>query len=135
MRWFCSLIALTAAVAFLTSVRGSQAALEGNVMVSLPNGNNQFPSASGANSYPPSISSDGNVVAYQTLAVVSPRGDTNVVSNILRRDVGQSSSIIVSIASDGTSANGGSYAPAMSADGSLVVFESLASNLVPRDSN
>jgi WD40-like Beta Propeller Repeat len=135
MRWFCSLIALTAAVAFLTSVRGSQAALEGNVMVSLPNGNNQFSSASGANSYPPSISSDGNVVAYQTLAVVSPRGDTNVVSNILRRDVGQSSSMIVSIASDGTSANGGSYAPAMSADGSLVVFESLASNLVPRDSN
>ena len=57
------------------------------------------------------------------------------MGDIIRRDVGQSSSIIVSVASDGTQANAGSYAPASSADGSLIVFESLASNLLPGDSN
>jgi hypothetical protein len=43
----------------------------------------------------------------------------------------------VSVASDGTQANGGShvFSPAISADGRYVAFESWASNLVPGDTN
>jgi hypothetical protein len=41
----------------------------------------------------------------------------------------------VSVASDGTEANGDSFRPALSADGTLVVFESRASNLVAGDTN
>jgi Tol biopolymer transport system component len=57
------------------------------------------------------------------------------VGDVLRRDIGQSSSVIVSVSTDGTQANGRSYAPAISADGFLVVFESIASNLVAGDNN
>jgi Tol biopolymer transport system component len=39
------------------------------------------------------------------------------------------------VASDGTQANRDSFAPTLSADGRYVAFLSLASNLVPRDSN
>src|SRR5262249_43185861 len=41
----------------------------------------------------------------------------------------------VSVASDGTQANDRSGFPALSADGRVVAFESLATNLVPRDTN
>jgi Tol biopolymer transport system component len=43
--------------------------------------------------------------------------------------------VLVSIASDGTQANGESYEPALSADGRYVAFDSVASNLVSGDSN
>jgi uncharacterized membrane protein len=41
----------------------------------------------------------------------------------------------VSVATNGTQANRGSYLPAISADGRYVAFVSLASNLVPGDTN
>ena len=41
----------------------------------------------------------------------------------------------VSVASDGTQVNDGSWFPALSADGRIVSFESRATNLVPRDTN
>ena len=41
----------------------------------------------------------------------------------------------MSVASDGTQADGGSESPAVSADGRFVAFESVASNLVPGDTN
>jgi Tol biopolymer transport system component len=134
MRWLCALATAVAASALLITVHGSGAAADGNVWVSL-NGDSQFAAASGAYSYPPSISSDGNYVAYQTLAAISSSAGGGEVSNVIRRDVGRSLSVNISVASDGTPANASSYAPAMSADGSLVVFESLASNLVRVDSN
>ena len=75
MRWLLALTAVIAAAPLLINIRGSEAAAGGNVWVSLSNGNSQFSAASGAYSYPPSISSDGNYVAYQTLAAVSSGGD------------------------------------------------------------
>ena len=41
----------------------------------------------------------------------------------------------VSVASDGTQGNGDSTAPSISADGRYVAFQSVASNLVPGDTN
>ena len=41
----------------------------------------------------------------------------------------------VSVASDGTQANDGSWFPALSADGRIVAFESRAANLVQGDTN
>jgi uncharacterized membrane protein len=41
----------------------------------------------------------------------------------------------VSVASDGTEANSGSFAPAISAHGRYVAYDSDASNLVPDDTN
>jgi hypothetical protein len=41
----------------------------------------------------------------------------------------------VSVASDGTQGNGGSYSPSISADGRYVAFSSCASNLVSGDTN
>jgi hypothetical protein len=43
--------------------------------------------------------------------------------------------IRVSIGADGSEANGASHGPALSANGSFVVFESSAANLVPNDTN
>ena len=40
-----------------------------------------------------------------------------------------------SVASDGTGGNGPSVGPALGRDGSVVAFESLATNLVVADSN
>jgi Tol biopolymer transport system component len=119
----------------LLTAQASGAATDGNVWVSLRTDGNQIPAASGAYSYPPSVSSDGNYVAFQTLGPVSPNRDVRALGDVLRRDIGQSSSVIVSVSTDGTPANGRSYAPAISADGSLVVFESIASNLVAGDNN
>lgn len=41
----------------------------------------------------------------------------------------------VSLRSDGTQANDGSYSPAISADGRFVAFHSYATNLVGNDTN
>jgi hypothetical protein len=41
----------------------------------------------------------------------------------------------VSLSSSGAQGNGGSYFPALSADGRTVAFYSLATNLVPGDTN
>src|SRR4051794_34670593 len=41
----------------------------------------------------------------------------------------------VSVASDGTEGNSGSFEPAISADGRFVAYTSVASNLVPEDTN
>jgi Tol biopolymer transport system component len=135
MRWLSALTTFIAVAAVFIAIRGSEAATEGNVWVSLRNDGNQIPAASGAYSYPPSVSSDGNYVAFQTLGPVSPIRYARAVGDVLRRDIGQSSSVILSVSTDGTPANGRSYAPAISADGSLVVFESIASNLVAGDNN
>src|SRR5262245_48981136 len=41
----------------------------------------------------------------------------------------------VNVRSSGAQANGGSFAPSLSATGRFVAFESLATNLVPGDTN
>ena len=83
----------------------------------------------------PSSSSDGRVVAFQSIATNLVPEDTNAEIDIFVRDRETTETTRVSVASDGTQANDLSVLPATSGDGRYVAFESDATNLVPGDSN
>jgi Tol biopolymer transport system component len=81
-------------------------------------------------SFAPAISGDGRVVAFVSLAttlVPAAAGRQHVYV----RDVGAGVTELVSVATDGSVADGDSDHPAISADGRTVAFTSSASNLAP----
>ncbi|MGH9038145.1 MAG: TolB family protein, partial [Acidimicrobiia bacterium] len=84
---------------------------------------------------PPALSADGEVVAFASDSsnVLGPGVDGNGVSDIFVR--AGATTTRVSVATGGGEANGASFRPALSADGRYVVFESVASNMVPGDTN
>ncbi|QEI41649.1 Poly(beta-D-mannuronate) C5 epimerase 7 [Dolichospermum sp. UHCC 0315A] len=86
-------------------------------------------------SYSSAISADGRYVVFQSSASNLVSGDTNGSSDIFVKDITTNSITRLSTAADGTQGNGQSYAPAISADGRYVVFQSGASNLVSGDTN
>ena len=86
-------------------------------------------------SYSPSISSDGQHIAFESWAGNIIRGDTNGKSDIFVYHRETDTIERVSVASDGSEANGNSLRPSISSDGRYVAFESYASNLVPGDTN
>jgi hypothetical protein len=88
-----------------------------------------------ADSYSPAISADGRYVAFQSLASNLVPGDTNGTVDVFVHDRAAGTTERVSLASDGAEANADSSQPAISADGQHVAFRSLASNLVPGDTN
>lgn len=126
---------LLAVGSLLVAAQGAGAAVEGNVWISLDSSSSPLTAPSGAYSYSPSVSADGNYVAFQTLASVARDGDSNGMADVFRRDIAQSLTALVSVTSDGSQSNNRSYAPDITADGATVVFESLASNLVQGDAN
>ncbi|HBY77298.1 MAG TPA: calcium-binding protein, partial [Cyanobacteria bacterium UBA11148] len=77
-----------------------------------------------------SISGDGRYVAFYSYASNLVSGDTNNSWDIFVRDLLTNTTRIVSLATDGTQGNYGSYSPSISADGRYVAFTSDASNLV-----
>ncbi len=80
------------------------------------------------------ISLDGRIVAFDSVSgFVS--GDTNAAGDVFVRDLVAGTTTRVSLTSGGGQANRGSLAPALSADGRFVAFESGATNIVPGDSN
>jgi Tol biopolymer transport system component len=81
------------------------------------------------------LSADGRYVAFQSNASNLVPGDTNSFADIFVHDRQTGQTSRVSIASDGTEANRWSQQPSISADGRYVAFNSLASNLVPNDTN
>lgn len=86
-------------------------------------------------SYEPSISADGRSVAFSSYASNLTRNDTNAEADIFLRSMRTRRTRRVSVASNGTQANEGSYSPALAGDARSVAFDSLASNLVRRDRN
>ncbi len=92
-------------------------------------------SGADAGSFDPSLSDDGNMIAFVSDASNLVEGDTNAVSDVFVYDVVADSLSLVSIASDGSQANNHSFAPVISGDGTAVIFESDASNLVVGDTN
>ena len=101
---------------------------------SLPNGNSRSPA----------ISANGRYVAFDSSAtnLFSGSQQTNGAADVFVRDtciagpVGCTpTTILVSVASDGTQANDDSRTAAISADGRFVAFSSVATNLVPNDTN
>ncbi len=90
--------------------------------------------ANGASGFP-SISSDGRYVVFETDATNLVPGDTNGVTDIILADLQTGGRQRISVATDGTQANGASTKPWITADGNYVVYQSLASNLVSGDTN
>lgn len=86
-------------------------------------------------SFDPALSADGRHVAFGSLASNLVPGDTNGRTDVFVHDRESGSTERVSLASDGTEGNGISQRPTISADGRYVAFVSLASNLVPGDTN
>ena len=88
-----------------------------------------------ADSHNPAISADGQTVAFDSDATNLVSGDTNGARDIFVRDLSTGTTTRVSVDASGTQANADSHNPAISADGSLVAFDSGATNLVAGDSN
>ncbi|HYO60932.1 MAG TPA: hypothetical protein VEU29_03430 [Actinomycetota bacterium] len=88
-----------------------------------------------SSSFSPSISGDGRLVTFVSYANNLVRRDTNRRADVFVYNRATRKTIRISIASDGTQANGDSSAPMFSPDGGFVAFHSNASNLVDDDSN
>jgi len=86
-------------------------------------------------SWSPAISADGRYVAFQSDASNLVSGDTNGTSDIFVHDRQTGVTRRVTVDSAGNQGNSGSGGRDISADGRYVAFESVASNLVPGDTN
>ena len=86
-------------------------------------------------SYVPSINANGDMVAFESLATNLITVDRNNSSDIFLKNLSSKTTQCISVSTAGTVANSGSYAPAINSDGTIVVFESDASDLVSSDTN
>ncbi|MEG4281337.1 calcium-binding protein [Microcoleus sp. MON1_C1] len=99
--------------------------------ISVSGAGNQGNSGSGT----ASISADGRFVAFSSEASNLVPGDTNNNEDIFVRDLLTNTTTRVSVDSAGNQAFGPSRESYISGDGRFVAFSSLASNLVPGDTN
>jgi hypothetical protein len=84
----------------------------------------------------PSISDDGNFVAFSSFATdLVDGGDAPGKIGVFLRDRKSRTTHLLSRGFDGRPADGASIGPQVSGDGRFVVFESDASNLAPPDAN
>lgn len=83
----------------------------------------------------PSLSPTGDRVVFETTATNLLPKDTNKVSDIAMKSVGDGSVRRISTNASGGQANGASTRPRFTFDGADVVFTSLASNIVSGDRN
>lgn len=86
-------------------------------------------------SFEPSISRDGDFVAFDSTSTNLVAGDTNGTSDVFVHDLRSGQVILVSADSAGVQGNSESGPASISWDGRCVAFESLASNLVSGDTN
>ncbi len=76
------------------------------------------------------ISADGRIIAFTSQASNLVSGDTNEGQDVFVHDRETRETTRVSVASDGTQGDKGSFLPALSADGRYVAFASQANNFV-----
>lgn len=81
------------------------------------------------------MSANGRYIVFASTASNLVEGDTNNVSDVFLHDQASGVTTRASVDSRNRQANGGSYLPAISADGRYVAFQSFASNLVRGDTN
>jgi Tol biopolymer transport system component len=86
-------------------------------------------------SFFPSISSNGNYVAFWSASTNLVDGDTNGKFDVFVHDRTTGETTRVSVDSNGKQGDDDSYYPAIASDGSHVTFHSLATNLVEGDTN
>jgi Tol biopolymer transport system component len=101
--------------------------------------------AQGGGSFQPALSADGQMVAFASAATNLVAFDTNGAQDIFVHNLATAMTERVSVASDGTQADrqsngpgirgGTTFGPDISADGSRVTFDSIATNLVADDTN
>ncbi len=77
----------------------------------------------------------GNIVVFESLGSNLVLNDFNSVADVFVHDRLTGETTLVSRSSTGEEANGESGRPSVSGDGRYVVYQSLASNLVPDDTN
>jgi Tol biopolymer transport system component len=83
----------------------------------------------------PALSSDGRFVAFSSEASNLSAGDTNGATDVFLHDRASGATSRVSVDNAGSEGNGDSLRPAVSGDGSVLAFESSATNLVAGDTN
>jgi Tol biopolymer transport system component len=85
----------------------------------------------------PAISGDGSTIAFRSDAtnLLAAGSDTNSAGDIFIYDRPTGQIGRVSVTSGGAQAHGESSAPAISADGSAIVFTSVADNLTPTNTS
>jgi VCBS repeat-containing protein len=76
------------------------------------------------------VSDDGDLVVFESIATNLVAGDTNGRSDIFLRDRDAQTTTLISIDSEGGTADGNSYFAGISRDGNFVVFRSNATDLV-----
>jgi Tol biopolymer transport system component len=84
-------------------------------------------------SFGPDLSRDGRVVAFTSRASNLDPTDADVVEDVYLKDLATGDIRLVSSADGGTKGNGMSAVGSVSADGRLVAFSSLSTNLDPAD--
>lgn len=94
---------------------------------------------SDGDSFNPVVSSDGNTVAFESLATTLVAGFANVnpARDIFLRDIANQTTLLVSRSTNGSTSdgNGGSFNPSLSPGGDAVAFESAATDLINTDTN
>lgn len=86
-------------------------------------------------SFAPRLNDDGTIVAFTSSADLEHGGEPFETPQVFVRDLARGTTRLVSVASDGRPANQTSHSASLSADGRLVAFVSMASNLAPGDDN
>lgn len=85
--------------------------------------------------FTPALSGDGRWAVFQSTSTNLVAGDSNNAADIFIRDLVLGTNLLVSRAWTGAGANNFSVNPRVSSNGQFVVFQSLASNLTPQDTN
>lgn len=83
----------------------------------------------------PSLTRDGRHVAFESAATNLVPGDTNGASDVFVRDLKRGVTERVSVGPGGAEGNSFSDRASIAANGSAITFNSVASNLVPGDTN
>lgn len=91
--------------------------------------------AVGGNSGAPSLNHDGQVIAFSSYATNLIPADTNGLSDVFVHELSSGLTTLVSANLSGNVGSGFSQIPSISDDGTLVAFESSASDLVNSDGN
>ncbi|MCC5952672.1 MAG: PD40 domain-containing protein, partial [Acidimicrobiia bacterium] len=116
-------ISRQAAAAFLWRLAGEPTGA--TIRVSVSSKGQQASGLSGGSA----ISADGSTAAFASFAADLVDDDTNSAGDVFVHDLTTGETTRVSVASDGTQANGDSGHPSLSADGRYVAFHSEATNL------
>lgn len=83
----------------------------------------------------PTISGDGRLTAFASLAADLVGGDSNRAFDVFLHDAVTGATSRESVTTHGAQGHGSSYRPALSADGTLLAFQSFAPDLVHADTN